>query len=136
VTTPATILDTATIKCDGSVRGPDDQGIEVYVVETIEGPLWLEAHYEWMENGNDFYLTVRNFGLVRKSAAGSTTLLFCRRFSEEDAKTAQVLLEALFMGHETIRGSHTCFNTRRPNAWESNYRAGGSGPLRRNNSTP
>jgi hypothetical protein len=96
---PENILKNAAIKWDGRVRGgPNDQPIDMYVVETREGLLWFEVENEYAKNENDFQVIVCNFGLRDKSAAGSTWALLRRNFTPAEVQTARARLEALFLG--------------------------------------
>jgi hypothetical protein len=93
------IFDTARIKYGGSnLGGRDEKPIEMFVVEATQGSFWFEAYYEFAENGNDFLITVRNFGLYSKSAAGSPSPTVRRSFSATQAQAARSRLEALFLG--------------------------------------
>jgi len=95
---PATILTNAVIKYDGSVRGPYDTGINVFVVRTSEGSFWFETKYEFAKNGADFFVIVWNFGLRSKEAAGSIDPGERRPFTASEAKAARARLESFFTG--------------------------------------
>jgi hypothetical protein len=93
------ILKAATIRWDGLVRGGDnDEPIDTYLVDTSEGPLWFEAYYEFAENKYDLQVTVRNFGLRDKSAAGSAGSFLRRDFNKQEEKTARDQITSFFMG--------------------------------------
>jgi hypothetical protein len=120
------IFESATIKWDGSIRGPEERPIELFLVETAKGRFWFEVSYDFVENGNDFRVTVRNFGLPDRTAAGSTTPLIRRHFSRAEAQVAQTRLEALFLGpHDSPclpfvpfrRGRSKCLGVNFPNGW-------------------
>jgi hypothetical protein len=88
----------ATIKFDGMVRGPDEYGIEMFLVETPNGLFWFEGSYNYAAKGDDFTVTVRNFGLWHKEAAGSTTPHVRKKFSASEARSAEARLKAFFLG--------------------------------------
>jgi len=100
MTDPEDIFETATIKSDGAIReaGPKGEPVEVFKVDTAQGSFWFEVYYDFAENGNDFRVTVGNFGLRDAVSAGSTTPLMRRSFKAAEAKAAQSRLEALFSG--------------------------------------
>lgn len=120
-------FETANIKYDGDVRGPDDQPVGMYIVETPEGPIWFEACYEFAENGNDFWLRVRNFGFRSKELGGSGTSPLLRlHFSAAEAQIVRARLEALFLGpHDNPNlpvgpfrhGKGKCLGVRFPELW-------------------
>jgi hypothetical protein len=91
-------LEHAAIRADGSVRGPDEYGIQLFCVEAPQGPFWFEAYFDFGPNGSDYIGTIRNFGLFRKSAAGSTAPDVRRKLSRSEASTAEARLKALFLG--------------------------------------
>src|SRR5262249_45296661 len=87
----------ATMAWDGSEReGPDGKSIQMYVVDATDSTFWFEVYYKYAENGNDFWITVRNFGLLRKSLAGSTTPLVREYFNAAEAKMARTRVESFF----------------------------------------
>src|SRR4029079_5946946 len=79
-------------------RGPDDLGIHLFLVETDAVHFWFEVEYEFAENQTDFWVVIRNFGLHRRSAAGSKPGLATRRFNVAEGNAAQAALKALFLG--------------------------------------
>jgi hypothetical protein len=91
---PDNIMLNAGIKSDGSNR----EGIDLYSVRTADGLFWFEVEEEYAENDNDFWVTIRNFGLIDRASAGSTTPFVRRTFTASEARTARARLEALFMG--------------------------------------
>jgi hypothetical protein len=91
-------LEIAAIKADGSLRGPDDYGIDMFRVDTPQGPFWFEAYFNFAPNGCDFTVVIKNFGLWRKSAAGSTTPNVRKKFSASEARSAESHLKAFFLG--------------------------------------
>ena len=95
-------LESATIKYDGAVReaGSDGAPIEVFVVEMPQRSFWFETSYKYADNEHDFWVTVWNFGLHRRTAAGSRTPLVRDTFTASDAATARARLEALFLGRK------------------------------------
>ncbi len=50
--------------------------IELFLVESAAGPFWFEETREYAENGNDRWVTIRNFGLRNKDAGGQPNLHF------------------------------------------------------------
>ena len=94
---PTDWLATATIEFDGMVREPANGPTDLYKLQTDHRSFWFEAEYEFAGNGNDFRLTVRNFGLEHKVAAGSRGLVL-PPFSDVDATAARSRLEGFFMG--------------------------------------
>jgi hypothetical protein len=98
MTDSKSIFENAAVRFAGVVLGANDRPIEMFVVETIDGLFWFEAKTDYLENGNDFRTTIRNFGLHRKFAAGSTTPLARRSFSAVDSQAAKARVELFFLG--------------------------------------
>jgi hypothetical protein len=94
---PENIMSNAQIKNDGSERGIHDEGIQLFLVTTSEGSFWFEVDQEFAENRSDFWITIRNFGLNDRRAAGMTSVLR-RHFTRSEVATAQARLRALFLG--------------------------------------
>ena len=93
-------LENATIKADGMVReaGPNGEPVQVYIVEMPDRSFWFETYYKYVENSNDHWVTIWNFGLHRRTAAGSKTPLVRDEFTAAEAATARRRLETLFLG--------------------------------------
>jgi hypothetical protein len=92
------VLEIAAIKFDGSVSGPDDCGIDMFRVDTPQGPFWFEGYYNFAPNGCDFTVTIQNFGLWQKLAAGSRSPNLRRKFSASEARSAESHVKAFFGG--------------------------------------
>jgi hypothetical protein len=103
------IMSNAEIKADGS----DRDGIHLYLVRTTDGLFWFEADEELAQNDNDFWLTVRNFGLPERSLAGSTDPMLRRTFTAAEARTARSRLEAFFGGPTDTPGLPYFYRIRR-----------------------
>jgi hypothetical protein len=93
-------LQRATIRSDGRVGRELPDVFEVFVVETGEDSFWFEASADYAENGNDFQMTIRNFGLHHKTAAGSHTPIVRKCFSPSEAKSAEARVKLFFRGSE------------------------------------
>ena len=107
-------------------EGPDNKPIEVFVVETDQGPFWFEVSYKFADNQNAFWVTVGNFGLRRREAAGSTLPALRRSFSAAEAEAARKRVEAVFLGpHDNPdlpflpfrRGRNKCRGVTFPDGW-------------------
>jgi len=92
-------MQDATIQDDGTVFDGDGI-IRVFKVETPEKTFWFEFDFEVAENGVDFWIAVNNFGLVRRSAAGSKTPLVRWKFTADEARVAQARLREFFFGSQ------------------------------------
>jgi hypothetical protein len=68
------IMEIAVLKWDGGVRGPDDTGIETFVVDAGEKQFWFEAYYIFL-NSHEFRVRIEN--------------LFSSGSSLPEARTAQ-----------------------------------------------
>src|SRR4051812_28075519 len=90
-------LTAAVIRFDGSVRGPSETGIKTYRVEVAGPPFWFEAEFKYGPNGDDFRVTIRNYGLRDKTAAGSLSSTIRRQFSASQAQIAKKRVEAFFL---------------------------------------
>jgi hypothetical protein len=101
---PENIMSSAEIEYDGSNR----DGIQLYLVRTTKGEFWFEAGLEFV-NDYDFWVIISTFGLIRRTAAGSTAPSNRRTFTPAEAATAQAQLEALFQGPADIPGRHYRF---------------------------
>src|SRR5258708_8842656 len=120
-------LETATIKSDGYEReGRDGEAVAMYGVETVSARFWFEVYYDYADNGNDFRVTVRNFGLLSKHLGGATNPIARRKFSVAEAKTAKARLNALFLGpHDNPDlpllpfriGKGRCLSVELPDGW-------------------
>jgi hypothetical protein len=93
-------LTNATIRDDGSVReaGPNGEPIEVFVVETAKHRFWFEIDVRYADNGDDRWVTIRNFGLRGKLSAGGTSPWALHSFNAAGANAARSLVEAFFLG--------------------------------------
>ena len=100
------IMQSATIQSDGtSLTG--EEVIRLFKVETDQKTFWFELDYEVAENGLDFWIVVSNFGLARRSAAGSKTPLVRWKFTALEAQTAaQARLREFFFG--SAEKEHSC----------------------------
>lgn len=94
------IFSNAPIKYEAYVRGGDDDLIHVFSIETSAGPTLFEADYEFAANGNDFWVLITNFGLYRKSLAGSRAPAAQRGFSSREIESATDRIREYFSGPE------------------------------------
>src|SRR6185437_6283887 len=122
---PIDWLEKATIKFDGMVREPASGPTDLYKIQTDHKSLWFEAEYKYAENGNDFWLTMRNFGLGNKAAAGSRSSVLLPPFTVAEAAAAKARLEGFFLGPRdnpglpnSIRnGRGRCLGLNFPDGW-------------------
>jgi len=97
----ANILDGARIKPYSSkpiMYQGKEEIIEVYKIITKEKEMFFECPFEWAANGQDFWVTIVNFGTLQFSAAGSTGEWFRYKFTKDEVVSARELLEAYFLG--------------------------------------
>jgi hypothetical protein len=95
---PENTLEDAIIKWDGSIRGPEDEPIVLFMVETNAERFWFEVFYQFAENGNDFSVAIGNFGLRDKSFAGSKGGVGRKSFNLLEEQSAKNSIKALLMG--------------------------------------
>jgi hypothetical protein len=90
----------ARIRFDAYVRGPEETGISVFVIEADKEQALFEVDFKFAENGNDFWVIISNFGLKGKAFAGSKTPAAQRNFSHETIVSARRRLEEYFSSSE------------------------------------
>ena len=93
-------LSDARIRFDSNVRGPEDSGIFLFSFDAKEVSTWFELDFDFAENRKDFWVTIRNFGLLTKTFAGSKTLDVLRKFSAPEKELIARRIENYFMGPE------------------------------------
>jgi hypothetical protein len=94
------IFSRVPVRFDGCERGSDEVGIFVFEIKTATGPLWFEVDYEFASNGNDFHIVVSNFGLLRKSLAGSRIPSHRREFTSREIESATDRIRDYFSDSE------------------------------------
>jgi hypothetical protein len=88
------------IRFDAYVRGPEETGICVFVIERGEEQTLFEVSFQFAGNGNDFRVVVSNFGLKNKALAGSRSTVAQHKFNCTEIASVRRRLEEYFSGPE------------------------------------
>jgi hypothetical protein len=75
-----------------------EQPVQLYRVTTRDEDLFFECPMDFSKNGNDFTVTIVNFGLWRNQSAGNTNPAFRKSFTDKQALTTKRLIEGYFLG--------------------------------------
>jgi hypothetical protein len=83
-----------------SVLPRDEALIEVFCITPNGEPIFFEVSSKFAENGNDYWILIRNFGLFSRDFGGSRTPLAQRQFSPTEATSARKRINEYFSGSE------------------------------------
>jgi hypothetical protein len=88
----------ARIRLAGKVRGVDEKGHDVYIVDRTEGPALFGEYFEVSpgENENHFNIEIGHFGFTNPESAGNPYPSARQGFSTEEVAAAQKLIQDFF----------------------------------------
>jgi hypothetical protein len=92
--------DKYTIESCGSHRAffeGKDTGIQLFKFHSDSGSVYFECHLRFEDNGNDFRIVIRNFGIPHTSLAGSTTPTVQKKFEREDVSDIENAIKNYFL---------------------------------------
>jgi hypothetical protein len=90
----------ASIMWEGPIRGPDDMPIMTYCLATARFTFWFAGEPNFLENGNDFQMTISRFGRDSKNRLSNDNDFGTHRFSQADSEQLRFRLEHFFLGPE------------------------------------
>jgi len=64
----------------------EDTGIRLFKFTLLDESVYFECHFHFAENGNDFRVFIRNFGIRHATLAGSTTPTIQMKFGPTEAQ--------------------------------------------------
>jgi hypothetical protein len=101
--TNASTFKNARVQFVGSVRGVDDGGHDMFVVDRTEGPALYGEYFEvFGENKNDFNIEVGAFGFTNKENAGNPYPSARQHFSAAECSSAQQLIQDYFSNSDVV----------------------------------
>jgi hypothetical protein len=88
----------------GGVRGADEKGHDLFMVERIDGaPLYGDYVEVFEENENDFNIEVGMFGFLSRNNVGNPHLGAREQFSFEECETVKQLLRSFFLNSDEMK---------------------------------
>jgi hypothetical protein len=101
--TKAGTFEDARVRFVGSVRGVDDGGHDMFMIDRTEGPALYGEYFEiFDESGNDFNIEIGAFGFTNKENAGNPYPSARLHFSAAELSSARQLIQDHFSNSEVV----------------------------------